>query len=63
MSTTLLLLIFLVAAGFFFYVFLMIFYPEWVGITGKNAQKNLDDHKEGAKADDNKFFSDMNGKR
>lgn len=56
---TLFLLIFLVAAGFFFYVFLMIFYPEWVGITGKNAQKNLEDHKEGTEASEHEFFSDL----
>jgi len=58
-STILLVLAFVVALGFFFYIFLMIFYPEWVGITGKNAQKNLEDHKEGAQVSDPKLFSDM----
>lgn len=33
------------------YAFLAIFYPEWVGITGQVAQKNLDEHKEGSAAE------------
>lgn len=59
MPMTLYVLIFLVAAGFMFYIFLMIFYPEWVGITGKSARKTMEDHKEGSQAEDHEFFSDL----
>jgi hypothetical protein len=48
----------LVVAGFGSYIFLMIFYPEWVGITGKAAHKTKDEHKEGSTVDDSDFFKD-----
>lgn len=49
--------IFLVAFGFGTYIFLMIFYPEWVGITGREARKTMDEHREGSKVDDSDPFS------
>ena len=39
------------------YFFLLIFYPEWIGITGKSAHKTLDEHKEGSHADDSDVLS------
>jgi hypothetical protein len=39
------------------YFFLLIFYPEWIGITGKSAHKTLDEHKEGSRADDSDMLS------
>jgi len=39
------------------YFVLMIFFPEWVGITGRSAKKTLDEHQEGVvKTSDNDFF-------
>jgi hypothetical protein len=35
----------------------MIFYPEWVGITGEEALKNMREHEEGSKVDDSDIFS------
>lgn len=32
------------ALGLVGYLFLMIFYPEWVGITGKVARRNMKSH-------------------
>jgi hypothetical protein len=52
------LVILLVALGFGAYVFLMIFYPEWVGITGKSARKTMDEHKEGSSVDDSDVMSE-----
>lgn len=46
------LVVFLVALGFGTYLYLMIFHPEWVGITGKSAKKTLDEHKEGSQSED-----------
>lgn len=48
--------ILLVAFGFGAYIFLMLFFPEWVGITGKEAHKTMAEHQEGSKADDSDFF-------
>lgn len=48
----------LVVLGLASYVFLMIFYPEWVGITGKSAHKTKDEHREGSQVDDSDFFPD-----
>jgi hypothetical protein len=59
MTTTILVLIAVIALFFFAYIFLMIFYPEWVGITGKSAMKNLDDHKQDSQPEDPAFFSDL----
>ena len=52
-----LLVIFLVFAGFSAYIFLMIYHPEWVGITGKEAHKTLGEHVEGSSVDDSDFFA------
>jgi hypothetical protein len=46
----------LVGLGFGGYLFLMLFYPEWVGITGDAARKTMAEHEEGSKADDSDFF-------
>lgn len=46
----------LVALGFGAYLFLMIFYPEWVGITGRAARKTMSEHEEGSRVDDRDFF-------
>jgi hypothetical protein len=59
MTTAIAVIIAIMAIFFFAYIFLMIFYPEWVGITGKAARKTMDDHKQGTKADDPTFFSDL----
>lgn len=48
--------ILLVAFGFAAYIFLMLFFPEWVGITGKEATKTMAEHQEGSKADESDFF-------
>jgi hypothetical protein len=34
----------------------MLFFPEWVGITGKEARKTMAEHQEGSTADDADFF-------
>ncbi len=49
--------IFLIIAGLVSYLILMIFFPEWVGITGKSAKKTLDEHIEGSEAKDSDWFS------
>ncbi|HMN68362.1 MAG TPA: hypothetical protein PKC28_07470 [Bdellovibrionales bacterium] len=51
------LVLFLVFAGFGGYLFLMVYYPEWVGITGNAAKKTLSEHEEGSKVDDSDPFS------
>lgn len=40
----------LVVLGIGGYFFLMVFFPEWVGITGKDAMKTLEEHKGDAAA-------------
>ena len=50
------LVISLVTVSFGGYVYLMLFHPEWVGITGRSARKTQDEHVEGSKADDSDFF-------
>jgi hypothetical protein len=47
----------LVIAGFAAYLFLMLFYPEWVGITGKSARQTMSEHEEGSHVDDSDPFS------
>ena len=47
----------LVTTGFGAYIALMIYFPEWVGITGKAAHKTIDEHKEGSQVDDSDPFS------
>jgi hypothetical protein len=59
MFMTFFILMGLVVASIFFYVFLMIFYPEWVGITGKNAKKFIDSHKEGTHSEESSFFKEF----
>lgn len=46
-------LIVICLAGYFF---LMIFFSEWVGITGKVARKNLAEHQEGEAKPDHHLF-------
>ena len=41
-------LIFLLSIG---YVFLMIFFPEWVGMSGEDTRKTLESHKDDSKKD------------
>lgn len=57
MTATAIVVLVLVVLGFGSYIFLMIFYPEWVGITGKDALKNINDHQEGSNVDDSDIFS------
>jgi hypothetical protein len=53
------LIIFLVFVTTGAYFVLMFFYPEWVGITGKDAKKTLEEHKEGHSTSTEKdFFKD-----
>lgn len=44
MSTMLVVIIMFVVLGIGGYVFLMIFYPEWVGITGSVAESHHREH-------------------
>jgi hypothetical protein len=60
MDATVILVIFLVALGFGSYIYLMIFHPEWVGITGKSAKKTIREHEEGSTVDDSDFFTKDN---
>jgi hypothetical protein len=57
MTATAIIVVALVVLGFGSYIFLMIFYPEWVGITGEDALKNMREHEEGSKVDDSDIFS------
>jgi hypothetical protein len=57
MTATAIVVVTLVVLGFGAYLFLMIFYPEWVGITGEDALKNMREHEEGSKVDDSDIFS------
>ena len=41
------------------YFFLMAYFPEWVGITGDVAQKNLREHTEGSESSDPQVFEDL----
>ena len=47
----------LVFLGCSAYVFLMVYYPEWVGITGKSARQTIDEHREGSTVDDSDIFA------
>lgn len=62
-EATIVIVLILVALGFGSYIFLMIFYPEWVGITGKAAHKTLSEHREGSNVDDSDIFSLEPGKK
>ncbi|MBX3040368.1 MAG: hypothetical protein KF789_06625 [Bdellovibrionaceae bacterium] len=44
----------LMALAVIAYFLLMIFYPEWVGITGPEAKRTLDEHIEGSDSKDPK---------
>ena len=50
----------LVVLGFAAYIYLMLFHPEWVGITGKAAHKTISEHQEGSTVDDSDPFSSEN---
>jgi hypothetical protein len=54
--------IFLVVMGFGSYIFLMLFYPEWVGITGSSGKKTLSEHEEGTPAKDEGLFEELTKK-
>ena len=48
----------LLIIGFAAYIFLLVFYPEWVGITGADAAKRMrEEHQEGSTVDDSDLFS------
>lgn len=49
-------ILFLVGGGIAAYLLLMIYYPEWVGISGKGHQKIVDEHQEGSKSEDPDYF-------
>ncbi|MBX3021171.1 MAG: hypothetical protein KF799_05785 [Bdellovibrionales bacterium] len=59
MELAVLIVLALVALGFGSYLFLMLYYPEWVGITGKSAHKTLSEHTEGSTVDDSDPFSSL----
>ena len=59
MEITVVIVVLLVALGFGSYLFLMIFYPEWVGITGDAARKTMKEHQEGSNVDDTDPFSSL----
>lgn len=44
------------------YLFVMIVWPEWVGITGKVALEAERSHREGAKATGDEFFDKLHEK-
>lgn len=48
-----------VFASVFGYVTLMIFYPEWVGIAGKDSQKTLREQQPGSLSEDIMLFKEM----
>lgn len=54
--------IFLIVMGFASYLFLMLFYPEWVGITGASGKKTMAEHQEGSDAKDEGIFEDLTKK-
>lgn len=56
METALVVVLSLMALGVAAYFFLMIFYPEWVGITGPQAKRTLQEHEEGSTSQDPKDF-------
>lgn len=51
------LILFLLFAGFGTYIVLMIFFPEWVGITGKEALRTMSEHQEGSVVDDRDIYT------
>lgn len=59
MELAVVLMLLLVFSGVFGYFFLMIFYPEWVGITGKSAHQTMAEHQEGSRVDDSDPFSSL----
>lgn len=59
MELAVVLMLLLVFAGTCGYFFLMFFYPEWVGITGKSAHQTLSEHVEGTQVDDSDPFSSL----
>jgi len=48
--------VFLVVVTTAAYFYLLIYHPEWVGITGNSARKTLEEHKEGSTVDDKDFL-------
>ncbi len=62
MDSTVILVIVLVTLGLASYIYLMIYHPEWVGITGKSAKKTINEHQEGSIAEDLEPFSSKSKK-
>lgn len=58
LESSIIVVLVLVFLGFGSYIFLMIYYPEWVGITGDSAHKTMSEHREGSQADDSDFFAE-----
>ena len=61
MAVGLAMVMFLVISGTVVFLFLLIKYPEWVGITGKSGLKTEEEHREGAYSDDSDFLSKKTG--
>lgn len=59
MEWAIVVVVLLVALGFGGYLFLMLYYPEWVGITGASAHKTIAEHQEGSSVDDTDPFSSL----
>ena len=57
MELAVILISILVVLGCAGYFYLMIYHPEWVGITGPAARKTLAEHAEGSVVDDRDLFS------
>lgn len=55
MSIAAIVVVILIVLGLVSYFVLMLFFPEWVGITGKAAHKVNDAHVEGSKSEDIDF--------
>lgn len=63
MEVAVVLISILVVLGCASYFVLMIYFPEWVGITGKAAQQTMAEHAEGSQVDDSDIFSSENKKK
>lgn len=57
MSPVAIIVVSLIVIGVLSYFVLMIFFPEWVGITGKSAHRVNDQHVEGSESKDVDFIN------
>lgn len=48
-----------IIASVIFYGALMLFYPEWVGMAGKDSKKILEEQKAGSSSEDISLFKEM----